>query len=60
MTLDAKLSAYTMKFNDGFPMMPLGWGRSDDEIIEIIDRCLTEGKDVYELGYLEDDNDIEY
>ena len=59
--LEKKLQEYSERFDDGFPMMPLGWGRSENEIISIIDRCLKEGKDVYELGYVTDDYDeVEY
>lgn len=58
--VDKKMMAYAKKFGDSFPMMPLGWGRSDEEIITIIDRCLKTGKDVYELGYVKDDPDLDY
>lgn len=59
--LDKKLQEYSERFDDSFPMMPLGWGRNEKEIISIIDRCLKEGKDVYELGYVTDDDDgVEY
>ena len=58
--LDKKMKEYTERFDDGFPMIPLKWGRSDKEVVAIIDRCLKEGKDVYELGYLKDDPDIDY
>lgn len=58
--VDKKMLEYAKKFDDGFPMMPLGWGRTDEQIIEIIDRCLKTGKDVYELGYIEDDPDLLY
>ena len=58
--MDDKLDAYAEKFGEGFPMMPLAWGRTDDEVIEIIDDCLSNGKDVYELGYVEDDDDVMY
>lgn len=46
--------AYAERFGDGFPMIPLGWGREESEIIAIIDRCLESGKDVYEMGLVED------
>ena len=44
------LKKYVEMFDDGFPMNPLGWGRSDDEIIEIIKECIEKKKDAYELG----------
>lgn len=58
--MDEKLDAYTEKFGDGFPLMLLAWGRTDEEVIKIIDDCLEKGKDVYELGYVEDDDDSLY
>lgn len=55
-----KMEQYAKAFGDGFPMYQLGRGRTDEEIIEIIDRCLKEGKDAYDLGLVSDDEDIEY
>jgi hypothetical protein len=53
--LEQKMKEYTKRFNDGFPTIPLAWSRSDAELIKIIDECLAKGKDVYELGYVEDE-----
>lgn len=58
--LETKMQEYVKKFNDGFPTIPLARGRSDQEVIEIIDECLAKNKDVYELGYLSNDSDIDY
>ena len=58
--LDKKLKEYSKRFGDGFPMYQLGRFRSEDEIIAIIDRCLSEGKDTYALGLVTDDYDVEY
>jgi NCAIR mutase (PurE)-related protein len=58
--LNDKLLEYSKKFNDGFPMIPLASGRTNEEIIEIIDECIKKNKDVYELGYVKDDPDIYY
>lgn len=58
--LDEKMSEYCKMFGDSFPMMPLGCGRADAEIIEIIDRCIKAKKDVYELGLIDDDDGVEY
>lgn len=58
--LDDKLDEYLSRFDDGFPMYQLGRGRANDEIIKIIDDCLKNGKDVYEMGYLEEDNEVYY
>lgn len=53
--LDKLLEEYTIKFDDGFPTIPLAWGRSDAEVAEMIKQCLKAGKDAYEMGFLEDD-----
>ena len=47
-----RLKAYAEQFEDDFPTIPLMLNRTEDEVIEIIDRCLREGRDVYEIGYL--------
>lgn len=52
------IDKYDDVFPDGFPTIPLARGRSKEEVAEIIDNCIKQGKDVYELGYLE--NDLEY
>lgn len=47
------IELYEKKFNTSFPTIPLLWGnRSDEEVIEMIDKCIAENKDVYEMGYL--------
>ena len=58
--LDEYLQKYIDEFEDGFPMIPLAWGRSDDEIVEIIKRCLKEKKDVYQLKILEEDPEVDF
>lgn len=58
--LEEKLKKYAKKFGDGFPMIPLAWGRTDEEIIGLIDKCLAAGKDAYEMGFVSDDDDINY
>ena len=58
--LDKKLEEYGKRFSDGFPTIPLMLGRTDEEVIEIIDDCLKKGKDVYELGYVEDKEGLFY
>lgn len=47
---------YKKKFNDDFPTIPLAVSLEDKEIIEIIENCISQNKDVYELGYLELNN----
>lgn len=58
--LDKKMMEYSKRFDDGFPMIPLGWGRTDEQVIEIIDKCLEKGKDAYAMGYVDDDPDVDY
>lgn len=45
---------YIEKFDDYFPNM----GLSEDKEVEIIEKCLKEGKDAYELGYFKLDGNI--
>ena len=47
---------YIEKFDDYFPNMAL----SEDKEVEIIEKCLKEGKDAYELGYFKLDANIRY
>ena len=42
---------YEERFPSGFPSVPLRRGRSDEEVIAMIEECLEKGKDVEELGY---------
>ena len=55
--MDEKLEAYAERFGDGFPMYQLGRGRTDEEVMSIIDECLEKGKDAYELGLVNDEDD---
>ena len=50
--IDRALDAYYDRFGESFPSNPLHCGRSDEEVIGMIDRCLAEDKDVYEMGVL--------
>lgn len=51
---------YAEKFGDGFPSFEIARGMSDEETEKIIQECLDKGKDAYELGYVQDDDDILY
>lgn len=51
---------YAKRFGDGFPMIPLGFGRTEKEVEALIKKCLEEGKDAYELGLLKDDDGVIY
>lgn len=57
--LDNWLKKYAEKFNDGFPMIPLGWGRTESEVIEMIKNCISSNKDVYEMGFVQEE-EVEY
>lgn len=50
------LDKYEEMFGDGFPTIPLMWGRTENEVIAVINECLTSGKDVYQLGYVNEDD----
>lgn len=54
--LQKMYNEYKKKFNDDFPTIPLAVSLEDKEIIEIIENCISQNKDVYELGYLELNN----
>ena len=45
---------YDKVFDDSFPTIPL-LEKPYEEVIEMINRCISEKKDVYELGYLSED-----
>lgn len=59
MMLDNWLKKYAEKFDDGFPMIPLGWGRTEEEIIELIKNCISNNKNAYEMGLVKEKN-VEY
>lgn len=58
--LDRLMFEYNNRFNEGFPSFQLFRTRSDKECVEIIKRCLDEGKTAYEIGLVTDDQDLEY
>lgn len=58
--LDKLLDEYAEKFGDGFPMIPLAWGKTDEEVCDTIRKCIEAGKDAYELGLVSDDDDMDY
>ena len=46
------LDLYEKAFDDSFPTIPMS-GRTEEEIIDMINKCVSEKKDVYDMGYLE-------
>lgn len=57
---EEKLNMYEKTFGESFPTYPLMMSRTDEEIIEIIDKCLDADKDVYAMGILKDDPNVKY
>lgn len=55
MTLNEKIQIYENKIGEEFPTYPLVLERTEEEVIDIIDKCLEKGKNVYELKYLKED-----
>ncbi|MDU2418061.1 hypothetical protein [Negativicoccus succinicivorans] len=50
--VETAIKLYDDTFADTFPTIPLLRDMPDDEVIEMINKCVAEGKDVYEMGYL--------
>lgn len=46
------LDLYEKAFGDSFPTIPMS-GRTEEEIIDMINKCVSEKKDVYDMGYLD-------
>lgn len=46
------LELYENTFDDSFPTIPMS-GRTEEEMIDIINKCVAAKKDVYEMGYLD-------
>lgn len=53
------LDRYQERFNDRFPTIPL-YNGNNQETIEMIEQCITNGKDVVEMGFYVEDDDILY
>jgi len=51
--LDKALELYEKTFSESFPTIPLLMDNSDDEVVEMISKCISQGKDVYRMGYLD-------
>ncbi len=46
------LELYEKTFDDSFPTISMS-GRTEEEMIDIIGKCVSEKKDVYDMGYLD-------
>lgn len=51
--LEAALDNYEKTFDDSFPTIPLLMENSDEKVVEIINNCISENKDVYDMSYLD-------
>ncbi len=59
--LQKKLNQFEDTFGDCFSTIPLAMSHTEEEVIEMIDTCIREGKDEHEMGYLPPlDSDIMY
>jgi hypothetical protein len=57
--LDKALENYEKTFDDSFPMFTM-MSKPPDEVIDIIEKCVSNRKNVYDMGYLSLDDDIKY
>ncbi len=57
--LGIALSNYEKMFGDMFPTSIIT-PTPDDEFMEMINKCIAEKKDVYEMGYLTLSEDVQY
>ena len=46
------LELYENAFDDSFPTIPMS-GRTEEEMIDMINKCVSAKKDVYDMGYLD-------
>lgn len=58
--LDDYLLEYLDKFGEGFPMIPVAWGREESEVIGLIKKCITAGKTAYDMGLVDEETDDLY
>ena len=50
-----KMAEYEEMFDDVVPSVPSFVSLTDEEMIKMIDNCLENKKDLYEMGYIKDD-----
>lgn len=58
--LEKLLDEYEKMFDDYFPMIPLAWGRTDEEVAKLIKECLDKKKDAYEMKFVEESEALNY
>lgn len=54
--IDELMEKYLDMFGDSFPTMILARGKTDEETAEMIQSCIDAGKDVFEMGYIDDED----
>ena len=57
--LDKALELYEQTFDDSFPMFSMVT-KPPDEVVDIINKCASAKKDVYDMGYLSLNDDTMY
>lgn len=57
--LDEALKAYEETFNDSFPLFPM-MGTPPNKVVDMINQCISQKKDIYDMGYLSLDGEIKY
>ena len=57
--LDKALELYEQTFDDSFPMFSM-MTKPPDEVVDIINKCVSAKKDVYDMGYLSLNDDTMY
>ena len=46
------LDLYEKTFDDSFPTVPMS-GHTEEEMIDMVGKCVSAKKDVYDMGYLD-------
>lgn len=57
--LDKALELYEQTFDDSFPMFSM-MTKPPDEVVDIINKCVSAKKDVYDMAYLSLNDDTMY
>jgi hypothetical protein len=57
--LGKALELYEQTFDDSFPMFSM-MTKPPDEVVDIINKCVSAKKDVYDMGYLSLNDDTMY
>jgi hypothetical protein len=58
--LENLLRKYDEKFGEDFPTIPLGWGRTKQELCDLIQLCIDTNEDVYAKGLVVENNEVLY